>query len=90
MEKFAMSAAMREELVQLRRRKPFQPFRVHLKNGETYEVRDSSEFLVGDVALVLPVRHPTDPDKDYGASLSVDQVVRIEPLEPSSVNGRSH
>ena len=42
-----MSATMREKLVQLRRRHPFQPFRVHLKNGEMYDVLDATEFGVG-------------------------------------------
>jgi hypothetical protein len=80
---------MAEELRQLGRRQPFQPFRVHINNGRTFEVRDSLEYLVGDVALVLPVHDPHDSDKDYPVCLEVDQVVRIELIEPSSTNGCS-
>jgi hypothetical protein len=82
-------SAMAEELRQLGRRQPFQPFRVHINNGRIFEVRDSLEYLVGDVALVLPVHDPHDPDKDYPVCLDVDQVVRIELIEPSSTNGCS-
>ena len=84
-----MSAAMREELIQLRRRQPFQPFRVHINNGETYDVLDSLEFLVGDVALALPVHHPYDSDKDYPVLVEVDQVVGIELRDLIHVNARS-
>jgi hypothetical protein len=85
----ATPSTMAEELRQLRRRQPFRPFRVHINNGETYDVLDSLEFLVGDVALVLPVHDPHDSDKDYPVCVEVDQVVRIELIEPSSTNGCS-
>jgi hypothetical protein len=76
-----MSVAMADELRQLGR--------VHINNGRTFEARDSLEFLVSNVALVLPVHDPHDPDKDYPVCLEVDQVVRIELIEPSSANGCS-
>ena len=84
-----MSAVTAEELRQLRRRKPFQPFRVHLKNGETYDVLNDLEILVGNVALSLTVHDPKDSDNDYPVCLEVGQVIRIESLDLSLANGRS-
>jgi hypothetical protein len=43
-EKLAMSQVTADELLQLRRRQPFQPFRVHLKNGEMYDVLEATDF----------------------------------------------
>ena len=75
----ATPSTMAEELRQLRRREPFQPFRVHVKNGETYDVLDALEFGVGgDVFVGLTVHDPNDSDKDYPVSLSMGEVVRIE------------
>jgi len=86
----ATPSTMAEELRQLRRREPFQPFRVHVKNGETYDVLDALEFGVGgDVFVGLTVHDPNDSDKDYPVSLSMGEVVRIELIEPSPINGRS-
>ena len=85
----AMPAVTAEELRQLGRREPFQPFRVHTDSGRTFDVHDSLEYLVGDFLLVLPVRDPHDSDKDHPACIEVNQVVRIELLEPAAMNGSS-
>lgn len=86
----ATPSTMAEELKQLKRREPFQPFCVHVKNGETYDVLDALEFGAGgDVFVGLTVHDPNDSDKDYPVSLSMGEVVRTEPIEPSSANGRS-
>ena len=84
-----MSATMAEELRQMCRRDPFQPFRVHVKNGKMFDVFDPLECLVGEIALVLPVHDPVDSDRDYPAFLDVDQVVRIETIEPATTNRRA-
>lgn len=85
-----MSAAIVEELRQLRRREPFHPFRVHADGGRTFDVLDPLEYLVGDFLLVLPVRDPQNSDKDHPACIDVNQVGRIELLEPAAMNGRSY
>ena len=84
-----MSATMREELVQLRRRHPFQPFRVHLKNGETYDVLDATEFGVGVNIVGLPIHHSSDPDQDSGVTVFINQIERIELRDLIYVNARS-
>ena len=54
-----MSATMAEELRQMCRREPFQPFRVYTRSGETFDVLDAYECLVASQAVVLPVRTPS-------------------------------
>jgi hypothetical protein len=86
----ATPSTMAEELRQLRRREPFQPFRVYLKNGKSYEVLSAVEFGVGgDVFVGLTVHDPIDSDKDYPVSAPINQVARIELIEPSPANGRT-
>ena len=93
-----MSTTMADELTQMRRREPFQPFRVYDKDGEKYEVLNPWEVLVTPVLVVLPVRvhDPKDPDAGYPAFVDLDKVDRIESLPeglmeeaPSPKNGES-
>jgi hypothetical protein len=84
-----MSQVTAEELRQLRRRQPFQPFRVHLKNGETYDVLDALEFGAFGNVVGLTVHHSSDPDKDYPVSFTIDQIDRIELRDLIYVNARS-
>jgi hypothetical protein len=82
-----MTSTMAEELRQMCRREPFQPFRVHVKNGKRFDVLDPLECMVGEIALVLPVHDPVDSDRDYPAFLDVYQVVRVEPITATPTNG---
>ena len=84
-----MSQVTPEELLQLRRREPFQPFRVHLKNGETYDVLDALEFGAFGNIVGLPIHHSSDPDQDSGVTVTIDQIDRIEPRDLIYVNARS-
>ena len=42
-----------DELRRLKRQRPFQPFRVHLKDGRVYEARYANLILVSDGGLTL-------------------------------------
>jgi hypothetical protein len=80
-----MAAVGQDDLLRLRRNKPFQPFRVHATTGEAFDVLDATEIGVGETIVVPPVR--SDPNTvfaDYGVSLPYEQLVRVEPL-PDSV-----
>jgi hypothetical protein len=82
-----------EELAGLVRRQPFQPFRLHLTTGQTYDIRHPEFIWVHrqrvDVAL--------DPDPNSGVIdrveyLSQLHIVRAEDLEapptrPTQGNG---
>lgn len=84
-----MAATMAEELRQMCRRDPFQPFRVCTRNGETFEVLDPYECLVATQAVVLPVRMPDliDANAGYPAFVELDQIVRLERISRPSLNG---
>ena len=81
-----------EELLQLVRHRPFIPMRLHMTDGETYEIRHPEMCLVQrqrvDVGL--------DPDPKSGVldrveHLSLIHIVRVEnleaPVDPSKSNG---
>jgi hypothetical protein len=77
-----------EELLRLRRQEPFQPFRIHTKRGEMFEIRDTINILVGEWAVVVPVRsNPEDLYGDYGIPVEYNQIVRVETMEPAAPNG---
>ena len=75
-----MPTTMADELLQMRRREPFQPFRVYVKDGEKYDVLNPCEVMVTPVVVILPVRAPGvhDPDDGYPAAVDLDKVERIE------------
>jgi hypothetical protein len=71
-----------EELMQVVRRRPFEPFRILLTTGQTYDIRHPELIWVfrqcADIAL--------DPDPKTGVidreeRISLLHVVRIEGLE---------
>jgi hypothetical protein len=85
-------AVTAEELRELRRKKPFQPFRVYTTTGEVFDVLDMINILVGESFVSLTVRKdPNDLYGDYSAYFDYDQLLRVEPLErsPASPGGKS-
>jgi hypothetical protein len=55
-------AVTAEELRGLRRKKPFQPFRVNTTTGEVFDVLDMINILVGEetVSLTVGLLNPSD------------------------------
>ena len=67
-----------------RRQEPFQPFRIHTKRGEVFEIRDPVNILVGEWAVVVPVRtDPADLLGDYGIPVGYDRIDRVEMMGPA-------
>ena len=60
-----------DELKQLKKQRPFQPFRITTLDNETYDVMDPGMILVGvnDIAIGLP--HPDRPPPAAGEILSL-------------------
>lgn len=68
-----------DDLHQLLRRQPFQPFRLHLSNGRTYDVRHPELVLVGRSSLIIGTPAPEWPfpvvaDYDVVALLHINDV----------------
>lgn len=79
----------RDELQAVARRQPFQPFRVVLTTGATYDIRHPDLIMVGQRSVVIGITN--DPDGvAYDRLMQVDlfHVVAIEELPAtSSANG---
>ena len=70
------------EFQRLLERKPFVPFRIHMADGSSYEVRRIELCMVG--LATATVGFPSSADSslyDHTMILSLRQVVRLEPLE---------
>ena len=75
-----------EDLAAALRRRPFEPFRITLTEGSTYDVRHPELCLLGRRSAVIGFPAPGDPDLFYERSVTVDllHVVKLEPLEATS------
>jgi hypothetical protein len=67
-----------DQLMDLRLRKPFVPFRISLSDGRTLELTRQLGFAVGGRLILVA--------QDNGAALriKIDQIVSIDVLEPIS------
>lgn len=79
-----------EELQHAARRQPFEPFRIILSTGATYDIRHPDLIMVGRRSATIGLTH--QPDKtvyDYTIKVDLLHVVGIEelPVPPSSSNG---
>ncbi len=71
-----------EEIAQLLRRRPFQPFRLHVTTGQTYDIRHPEFIIVQRQSAEVGL----DPDPRTGVVdrveyLSLLHIVRIENLD---------
>lgn len=77
-----------EELLQLLRRRPFIPLRLHMTDGHTYDIRHPDNVLVLRTRVDIGVT----PDPGTGVlarveSCSLLHVVRIEELQTAAISG---
>lgn len=64
-------------------RQPFEPFRVVMSSGESYNVMHPEMALVTAKTLVLALPEPTHPDGERLAFCSYLHIAHIEMLKPS-------
>jgi len=71
-----------QELRTLLRQRPFQPFRVYLKDERSFEIRSPEINLVTPSTLVIGIPVPNDPDPvaDRFINIPIEVVSRIELL----------
>lgn len=79
-----------EELQQAARRQPFEPFRVILTTGATYDIRHPDLIMVGRRSATIGLTH--QPEKtvyDYTIKVDLLHIVGIQelPAPPPSSNG---
>jgi hypothetical protein len=68
---------------EIQHRTPFEPFRVVMSSGESYNVVHPEMVLVTSKALVLVIPDPTRSDGERLAFCSYLHVAHVETLKPS-------
>lgn len=74
-----------EELYRTLHRKPFQPFRVCLKDGRVFDIRFEHLAIVGQTffQIGIPEANPTEPTYplyEYVVSVALADITRVEDL----------
>ena len=74
-----------DDLIKVRKDAPFRPFRIHLSDGRSLEVRHSELVLVGrrTAYVFFPSPHRPPPTFDDYQVVALRQITTLEPLEPS-------
>ncbi|MBN2578873.1 MAG: hypothetical protein JXB10_07775 [Pirellulales bacterium] len=75
-----------EDIREFLQHKPFQPFRITLTDGQTYEVRHPELAMVGRSTVAIGLPAPTEPNPVYDRLVTVSllHVMQVEPCEVSS------
>jgi hypothetical protein len=75
------------ELYDLLHKRPFQPFRIHVKDGRVYDVRFPEMNMVGVSWVLIGVLAPgdTDPDPipDHTDKVPLSWITKVEPWPPT-------
>lgn len=77
----------RETLREWLKRRPFQPFRVHVDDGRTYEVRYPRMNLLAQTFIKIGIPNPNKPSDlvcDHTEFVRLEQIMRLEPLSTGS------
>lgn len=72
-----------EDIRDLLQRRPFQPIRLTLTDGRTYEVRHPELAMVGRSTVTIGVPAPDDPTPIYDRLVMVS-LLRIMQVEPAA------
>lgn len=72
-----------EDIRQFLQRRPFQPFRLTLTDGRTYEVRHPELAMIGRSTVAVGLPTPGDPEPVYDRLVTVSRlhIMQLEPLE---------
>ena len=75
-----------EEIYQILQPKPFQPVRVYIKDGRTFDIRSRQLVVVGVTYLAIGIQAPNAPEGIISTSVTVslDDILRVEPLTTSA------
>lgn len=75
-----------EDIREFVQKRPFQPFRITLTDGRTYEIHHPELAMVGRsiVAIGLPRSNDPEPVFDRLITVSLLHVMEVEHLEPAA------
>ena len=60
-----------EDLLRHLRQRPFRPFRVHLADGRTFDIRFPEINMVGKAFFDIGIPVPEDPDPVFDTTVTV-------------------
>jgi hypothetical protein len=75
-----------QDILEMLRHRPFQPFRIHVTDGTVYEIRHP-EMMVVDWSKALVFFPPNDmplPAIEHYEVVSLSHMTRLEPLRHST------
>jgi hypothetical protein len=77
-----------QDLWEKLRQQPFDPFRICLTDGTTYEVRHPELVMVGRRSAVVGVSETEQPPPFYDRATTVAlvHIVRLEPIGTATLN----
>jgi hypothetical protein len=72
-----------EELAERKLKQPFQPFRLHVAGGATYEIRQSQMIwvMLDRVLVFFPDKRLPPPAFDGHESIPLEDIIRLDPLD---------
>jgi hypothetical protein len=78
-----------DDIYRALRQQPFRPFRLHLSNGRSHEVRHPDLVLVGRTTMIVGVSAPNMPNPIYDdyavvTLLHVNDLELLPPPPPSA------
>ena len=74
------------ELLQLIRRRPFIPFRIHMSDGTIYEIQHPEMAMIGVASATIGFPERAEmPLYTRTEIIALRHIVRLEPLETASV-----
>ncbi len=73
-----------EEILQALRKRPFEPFRIHLSDGTVYEVRHPELVMVGRRSAIIGLTAPNQaqPLYDRVETVALLHITGLEPVSP--------
>ena len=74
------------DLVQAIRKRPFEPFRILVSDGSTYDIRHPELVMVGLGAVIIgvPAAGQAQPVYERAETVSLGHVVKLLPLSESA------
>jgi hypothetical protein len=77
------------DVLQALRRRPFEPFRIEVSDGTTYDVRHPELVMVGLGALTIgiPAAGQAQPIYERAETVSLGHVVKLVPLAGAKAPG---
>jgi hypothetical protein len=74
------------DVLKLLRERPFRPFRVHLSDGTSYEVRHPELAVVGTSTVFIGIPGPKGPDEpvEDHVHCALSHITRLQEIETSA------